>query len=206
MIKIPFREVRAAHRRAPDAALVADLERALGVALPASFVEFFLVHGGTSPDLEDGYVASPIAEPCSWGALHVGVFFGAYDDGSYDIRKALQTYAGRIPEGMLPFNVDPGGNLALLSTKGADVGAVYFRDHEHRELAERAKRTIGEVYAELEAAGVATKRLDIDDAIMRWEELVRPYSGKAPGYGNLYVIADSFEQFLDGLRIESEPR
>jgi hypothetical protein len=201
MIEIPFREVRAAHRRAPDAALVVDLECALDVVLPTSFVEFLLVHGGTSPDLEDGYVASPIAEPCSWGALHVGVFFGAYDDGSYDIRKVLQTYAGRIPVGMVPFNVDPGGNLALLSTQGADAGAVYFRDHEHRELAERAKRTIGEVYAKLEAAGVATMRLDVDDAIMRWEALAQPYPGKAPGYGNLYLIADSFEEFLDGLRI-----
>jgi hypothetical protein len=177
----------------------AELEKQLGAALPASFVEFIEKNGGAAPDVA---VVSPVAEACSWRRFHVDVVFGFYVRGEgYDLRDELAKYAGRAPIGMLPFATDPGDNVALVATLGDDAGAVYFRDHEHRELAERAKRTVREVYAELDAAGVATKRLDIDGAIMRWEELVRPYPGKEPGYGNLYLIADSFEKFLDGLRV-----
>jgi SMI1 / KNR4 family (SUKH-1) len=201
MIAATFRPIRPAHRLTPDRTLVAELEKTLGASLPAPFIEFLLANGGTGPRVDGAHVSAPIPERCSWGSFYVGVFFGFYDDGSYDIRSKLETYKGRMPVGMLPFATDPGGNIGVISTRGTDAGTIYFWDHEHRELHEQAGRNIKDVYAALDAAGIPTTNLDIDRALIRWEELARPYPNKPPGYGNLYRIAGSFETFLDGLQI-----
>lgn len=41
----------------------------------------------------------------------------------------VETYADRIPKSTVPIGRDSGGNLWLLSLRGADAGSIFFWDH-----------------------------------------------------------------------------
>jgi hypothetical protein len=57
----------------------------------------------------------------------VASFFGVgMADQSLELAWMVATFAGRVPDGMLPFADDPGGNLYLLH----EDGSVWFWDHE----------------------------------------------------------------------------
>ena len=60
-------------------------------------------------------------------------FFGLLmRDVSSELAWVVETYAGRIPEGFVPFANDSGGNLFLI---GRDE-FVWFWDHEHEGSSE----------------------------------------------------------------------
>lgn len=176
-------------------------ESAIGATLPEDYREFVWKFGLTGLG-RDGYVYCPMKEACSWGELLTDVFYGFLPDDTYDLTEALRAYRGRAPANLVPIGSDPGGNQIMLSIEGPDRGKVYFWDHEHREVGGPEK--LDAMYDDLKAAGIETARLDSDRAILRWEELNASRLAKPPGYGNVYLLADSFEDFVERLRYEPE--
>lgn len=97
-----------------------------------------------------------------------------YFDGFYginELNEQIDRYGSRMPASLLPIGECPGGNLICLGVKEDVVGNIFYWNHEN----------------ELEAKlilGLDTSTEDID---LYWE--------------NLYLVSDTFMDFLHGLEI-----
>lgn len=109
---------------------IALVEQRLGKSIPPVYRTFLLAHNGGRPQ-PDGF--SSYGEK---GGLHdqsrvdwlFGINTGAYYN---DLEQHFDMVRERrVPANLLPIANDPGGNLICLSTAGAEVGTVYFWDHE----------------------------------------------------------------------------
>lgn len=187
-------------RRDPSPADLRDLERVLGARLPTDYAEFIRAYGFSM----FGGVATVLlrADDCPWGReVTVDGFFG-FGDATTSLVEMLATYAGRMPSNLLPIGDSPGGNIYCLSVRGDDVGSVYCWDHERRALG--GWQRLDEIYSELEAAGVDVSGKGSDQAVMAWEELNAASLPHPPGYGNLYLAARTFTEFLESLRLRED--
>lgn len=92
------------------------LAERIGVPLPASYREYLLE--------QDGGRLAPNNE-----AVKTVFGLGDVPDGSNMWRK-LTTYAGRVPNWLLPVASDEYGNLFAVSLRQQDNGSVWFWDHE----------------------------------------------------------------------------
>jgi len=102
---------------------IARLERELGVAFPGQYVEFLLDQNGGLPRAG--------VFPYDDNESSVS-FFGAYTGQDYnDVAEAARRHAGRLPSEFIPVGDDPGGNLVVLAVSGADIGSIWFWDHEN---------------------------------------------------------------------------
>jgi hypothetical protein len=136
--------------------LINTLECFWDVKLPKSYKDFILSTNGGTPDKKIFFMSN--GEEGS-----VKSFFGIIADYSYGLLERIKMFSERIPKNMLPIANDSGGNLILLSVRGADYGRLYFWDHN-------------------------------------WEA----EEGKEPAYSNLTLVADSFNEFINSLKDESE--
>lgn len=165
----------------PDDAGVRARASAAGFVLPADHVDFCCRFGAGGFD-NNAVLALP--PDCPLGPhflLDLVYAVGARPD--WDPLALWQaSYAGRLPDGLLPAGTDPGGNLLLLDTRPA--GGVFVWDHEHRELRDGE---FEQRVQDLAARGIATDTLDVDQILLRWEREF-PQQGR----GNLYRVADSF--------------
>jgi hypothetical protein len=194
-----YRLVQPSRRRLPDEAAVRRAETRIGASLPGDYREFLLKYGLCALGSE-GYVECEIEEECPWGGLVTSVFYGFIDpEDSYDLEGAYETFRGRMPPNLVPIGMDPGGNQVCISVSGDDHGSVYFWDHEHRELG--GFERLEAMYRDLEEDGIETTRLGIDQAIFEWEKRHPEALKKPPGYSNVYLIARSFEDFIDMLEL-----
>ncbi len=187
--------VRGEHRIEPTPELFRELEQIVGCVLDADCREFLTVFGGGSFDKGVQVVG---AEPHSWGWFSVEVFFGFYNDNSYDIRKEAREWRRLLPTSFVPFAQDGAANVALFAAAGEHKGRVFFRDKEYREFA--AKHRIEDVYREIEQRGRDTERMDIAEAILTWEELHAAELPKPPRFGNLYRMTDSLDEFVEKIQ------
>ena len=193
--ELGWRWARADHRIAPSVDLFRAVEQILGCDLDAEYREFVLAVGGGR---FKGYVDIAGLESSPWGGLMTETFFGFYDDNSYDIRQMAHGFSYQLPSFFVPLAYDPFANLAVYAAAGEHEGKVYFRDKEHRDFA--AKHKITDIYDELEARGMETRRMDIAQAIITWETLHATELPKPPRFGNLYLIATSLGDFIDRIR------
>lgn len=193
--ELGWRWVRAEHRVGPSADLFRAVEQILGCDLDDEYREFVLAVGGGR---FKGYVDVAGLEPNPWGGLMAETFFGFYDDNSYDIRKMAHGFKYQLPPFFVPLVIDGFANIAVYAAAGEHKGKVYFQDKEHREFA--AEHKITDVYDELEARGMETRRMNIAQAIIAWETIHARVLPKPPRFGNLYVIATSLEDFIDRVR------
>lgn len=186
-------------RRVRSEEEMALLERAIEAPLPADYRRFLAAYGGWTFRQR---MVFPIREPCPWGQRgEVDWFFAITGDPVLDIEQAtMSTYAGRIPDETIPVVQDPGGNLVLLGVEGMVKGRVFFWDHEHRELAGR----MDQLAADLEAAGENLRRLDSAGIVRQWEQRFPHRLTKPAGYGNVYQVADSFDEFLTTLHTQPD--
>jgi hypothetical protein len=98
-------------------------ERRVGHELPADYRAFLLEHNGGVPEatvVETKGVNSLVRR---LQGLHKGPSWARLD-------KLLETYDGRVPEGLLPIGTDPFGNLYCLGVAGRFRPKVLFWDHE----------------------------------------------------------------------------
>jgi cell wall assembly regulator SMI1 len=136
-------------------AQVAKLEEEMGIRLPSEYRQFLLKHNGGYPE-PDGFVIHGRTEDED-GMVDR---FLAIHDGEHDnLSRYLKWYKGRLPRNLFPVAHDPGGNLICISTSGADVGKVYFWDHDE----------------------------EVEEGVV-------------PDYRNVYLLADDFVRFLNGLK------
>lgn len=191
--------VRAEHRIEPTPTLFREVEKILECDLDVGYREFVSAVGGGSFDEKVDVVG---IEENPWGGLLVDVFLGFSDD-SDDIRNKVRVFKYQLPPFFVPLAYDPGANLAVYAAAGEHKGKVYFRDKSHREFA--AQHKIMDVYDELEARGMNTRRMDIAQAIIAWETLHAAELAKPPRFGNMYLISDSLVDFVDRMRRFERP-
>jgi hypothetical protein len=92
-----------------------------GMKLPDALRRQLLEQNGGGPR-SDYYVRLP-----NGSVEELFSFFGlSMPDISSELAWVAETLEDRVPQGMLPFADDPGGNLYLLD----EVGSVWFWDHE----------------------------------------------------------------------------
>ncbi len=135
---------------------IVNTESQLGFTLPVAYRVFLLRNNGGRPQPN----AFPIDNnPADTHGL-VQAFLCIKEGDIYNLGTYVRRYRDRVPSGLLPIAVDPGGNLICLATSGVRAGKVYFWDHE-----EEANE------------------------------------GETPGYNNTYLIANSFDEFLNSLTL-----
>ena len=99
-----------------------SLEAKLGVVLPVAYRQFLMTHNGGRPE-PDG------VDVPGYDETDVQVLFGlGRTIESSCIEWNLDTLANRLPSGLVPVATDSGGNVFLLSLRGADHGAVLYGD------------------------------------------------------------------------------
>jgi hypothetical protein len=187
------------YRMEPDAPLpsreaASAQATATGFALPEDYAYFCSAHGA-------GAFEQPALLPLPPGSalgpdFSVDILYAMGAGPEWDpLAQLADVYLDRLPEGFLPIGTDPGGNLLLLGPPKR--AGIYAWDHEHRELAE------GELdrrVAELERAKIDTRRYDIDQLLLLWEQMFPARVSNPSGHGNLYRVADSFTAALLALR------
>lgn len=192
--RLGWHRVREKTLLSPTPLLVRELATVLGCDLPVVYCEFLEALGGVKLGDKVDRVAIEGVEPNPWKTFIPEVFYGFYSDRLYDVRKVVAMYGYRLPKYFVPLVADPGGNLAVYSVKGEYAGKVYFWDHEYGEFATR--HAIEDVYAELEEHGVETSHMDVAQAILAWEKCHAAELSKPPGFGNMYLLASSLQDFV----------
>jgi cell wall assembly regulator SMI1 len=137
------------------AAEIDVFEARVGVSLPRPYREWLLKHNGGQPS-PSGFRYNGEVGPYTDG--NVAWFYAIYDGGISNLEIEFLVYkvdANRLPQNLIPIATDPFGNQIVLSVAGADVGKVYFWDHEEEPI--------------------------------------------PPSYANCHLIADSFDEFIEGL-------
>ncbi|KGR82243.1 SMI1/KNR4 family protein [Lysinibacillus odysseyi] len=115
-------------------------------------------------------------EPSHWtdkdGLNAFGSFFG-FDEGVDNLERKIQQYYDRIPASIVPIAEDYAGNLICIGISGDREGKIYFWDHEN------------EITARVMLGEKEYESVSVDDY---WE--------------NIYVIADSFFDFIKSFELE----
>jgi cell wall assembly regulator SMI1 len=108
------------YKEAGPAAQRGDVERLearIGRSLPEEYRTYlFAQDGGWAKD----------------NTLAVDEIFGLREDAPYsgNMWEKLAVFGGRVPEWLLPVAQDVHGNLFAISLRDADIGSVWFWDHE----------------------------------------------------------------------------
>lgn len=191
-ITFPYYVIDESLRLEASTGLCAALQQQIGTDLPAEFQDFINEYGGIACD---GTLLATIAEPCPWGQkARINVFYGFSRDGKYyDLRDTLAMYASRLPNAFLPIAEDPGGNQICLSCSD---GSIWFWDHEHREY---SSDNLDLMIRELERAGYELANRDLHEIIRAWQQHQTIETHKPDGLTNIYRMADTLEQFIQGL-------
>lgn len=99
---------------------IAAIEESLGVNFPREYREFLATYNAAKPE------ANQVITQAVTTA--VDSFFGITDDKGDDlVAQNLETYSGRVPDGVIAIASCAGGNLICLQM---ETGAIFFWDHE----------------------------------------------------------------------------
>ena len=182
--------------RAPTAQDFDRVETKVGGRLPDDFRYFVGKYGGGMLLNEDYTIEAPIVEQCPWGDGVTPESLYAPGEGRWAFEDALETFRGRIPDGVLPISHDAGGNQVCLDVAGAFPGSVWFWDHEQRWFT----GNLEEAASELEAKGADGRRLSVHDIIRGWARLHADQFDRPADYMGMYRMAPTFAAFLHSLQ------
>ena len=104
------------------------LESEIGTTLPEQYRSFLFQYNGgiPSPNIVD-------VDKATGMPTDVQEFFGVRQRlESSNISWNAQTFADRLPGGLLPIACDSGGNLFCLSLSGEDLGSVVYAAFDTR--------------------------------------------------------------------------
>ena len=104
--------------------LLDAFERCNDIALPARYREFLLRHNGGRPS-PNMFLIPDLGEHALLDFL-----FGIRQGAECGLQAWLDEYGDEIPEGFLVIGTDPGGNLLLLETTGAQREQIYYWDSQ----------------------------------------------------------------------------
>ncbi|MCA9675227.1 MAG: SMI1/KNR4 family protein [Myxococcales bacterium] len=178
------------------AATIERLESRLGGKLPADYAYFVARYGGAILGNEDFEVVAPLQEESPWGTdTRPETFYSLEPGKRWSIEEQLQTFADRLPAGVLPISHDAGGNQICLDVAGEFPGSVWFWDHEQRWFSQ----DLDETCDELDAAGEATRGMSVHDMIRAWARLHRSELDRSPDYVGMYRLAPTFSDLMRSL-------
>ncbi len=164
-----------ANEKKLDEKKLQKIEKKYRLSIPEPYRQFLLMYEEGAPDQDIHYPAiESIPRADKNNMLSFGSFLVAVD-GPDSLEKHVKNYYERIPSSLLPIATDLTGNLICMGLSGAADGRIYYWDHEN-ELAAK-------IMLQMDLNGITS----IDDY---WE--------------NLYVVADSFMDFIRNLRLEEE--
>jgi hypothetical protein len=174
------------------------LEKRLGARLPDEYRYFLSRYGDVLFGNDDSAPSIALAEPSPWGAsTEPETFYSLSAGAHYGLEDEIQTFADRLPKGVIPISSDAGGNQICLDVAGEFPGYVWFWDHEQRWLGSRRFETIAD---ELERAGVDTHRMTVHDIVREWARRHPEVVDRPADYMGMYRIAASFAEFLRALK------
>ena len=186
-------------RPAPSIALLDRLAAVAGGELPDEFRQYVARYGaGFVGDGEERVVA-PVSEPSPWGEqVAFSTTHALHGD---ELINTQATYKGRIPDGVIAFACDAGGNELCLDVAGRFPGSVWFWDHEQRWFREFFSGSFEDAAREVAAVapGVDVRRLSVHDIIRAWARLHADRFDRPPDYMGMYRIAPTFADFLRSL-------
>jgi hypothetical protein len=96
---------------------IARLQNKLGATLPEAYAQFLMRFGPSMFAREIN--CTPHAEP-----LYFGWFYGPDE-----LVEAVENLREVLPESIIPFADDGGGNTFCLGLQSQDLGKVYFHNH-----------------------------------------------------------------------------
>ena len=102
------------------------IEQKFHVKIPADVREHCLAYNG-------GYPEKPIFTDENGNEYSVDLFIPVRDGKKRPMEKTLELLRaddGVIPEWLIPFAEEDGGNLFCFSVRESDLGAIYYYDHE----------------------------------------------------------------------------
>ncbi len=102
------------------------IEQKFHVKIPADVREHCLAYNG-------GYPEKPIFTDKNGNEYSVDLFIPVRDGKKRSMEKTLELLRaddGVIPEWLIPFAEEDGGNLFCFSVRESDLGAIYYYDHE----------------------------------------------------------------------------
>lgn len=177
------------------------LEKAVGGELPTEYRYFIERYGGCILGGEEFEVVAPILEPCSWGNTTRPEFFHSLSASEdYNVFQILDTYRGRIPNGVFSVSYDGVDNQICLDVAGRFPGSVWFWDHEQRWFADRFSGSLEDAAQEIDREGIDASHFSVHDIIRGWARLHASQFDRPPEYMGMYRMADSFADFLRSLR------
>ena len=153
---------------------VASLEAAFGGRLPDDYREFAQTYGAASfRQLVQFRLTnpSPIFAGVAGRRVETAPFAHFYgsDAGGHALAKRLRLFNGRMPDTLIPIADDGGGNQICLGVAGAQLGKVYYWDHDNE--------------------------WDEDD----YEAEHGTDMPAEVRFQNVYLVSDSFEEFIGRL-------
>ena len=102
-----------------------NLEKRLHVKMPKAVREHFLTYNG-------GYPEKPVFV-CEDGDMYVvDYFIPIKEEKGQNVEKILKLLRDdkAIPDWLIPFADEEGGNLFCFSVRESDSGSIYYYDHE----------------------------------------------------------------------------
>jgi SMI1 / KNR4 family (SUKH-1) len=169
----------------------------VGRPVPIEYRAFLERCGGGIFGNDDFKVVAPIQEPCPWGSeVRPEYFYALAMERSGRLEEQCDALADRLPQGVIPFVPDAGGNQLCLDVAGEFPGSVWFWDHEQRWFTSSLEAAAQEV----EAAGGDARHSSAHDVIRAWAHLHPELCDRAPNYMGMYRMADTFENFLLSLK------
>lgn len=104
------------------------LEKKIGFSLPENYRNFSIKYNGGYPEPGSFVFFDKNLNRQDGSSVDRFLYIGEKVYGS--IENYLRVFDSRVPKSYLPVAHDPGGNLILIKLAGADVGGVFFWDHE----------------------------------------------------------------------------
>ncbi len=179
------------HKKSPPASekAIRALELKLGAALPDDYRRFLVAcNGGHLGGVLWFIGPTPDGVAADVGINHV---YGVRTESRFDLQSTRRAYGPRIPRGLLAIADDCFGNLLCLGLDGVHRGRLYFWDHECEPDA-----------CEVEVSTEDEAEESTEDEPAWWRESA--WDGSIETAGNVQLIANSFTEFVDGLRPQDE--
>lgn len=116
---------------------ISRTEKIIGTRLPDQLRSYYLRWNGGLPVPLDLRSGSFVCVPLSWRSGSLGASSGAIaclhdmleiDGTTLDFIQTWQSFSGRLPQGTLCFQRDPGGSLFLIGIAPDNLGRVFFWD------------------------------------------------------------------------------
>lgn len=134
----------------------------MDLALPNDYELFLFKYGGSMVDCDCYF---PVKESNAEYREVIDLFYGADE-----LKKAFETYQGRMPSSVVPIGGISGGDQLCLGIKAPFFNKVFYWYHENELL---AKQMIG-------------LRSENEEADSYWE--------------NIVLLAESFEEFIGSFK------